>query len=410
MKVYLVGGAVRDKLLNYPSQEMDWVVVGARPEELEAQGYLPVGKDFPVFLHPETKEEYALARTERKVGPGYAGFEFHASPDVTLEQDLLRRDLTINAMAMDEHGQLIDPYGGLQDLEAKVLRHVSDAFREDPVRVLRVARFAARYHHLGFRVAPETMMLMREMVDSGEVDYLVAERVWREMQQALSEDNPEIFFQVLRECGALQRILPEIDNLFGVPQPARYHPEIDTGLHTMLSLQQAVKLSDKVRVRFAVLVHDLGKAATPKHVLPQHIGHEERGVPLIKGLCERIAVPNDCRDLALLVSKYHTHCHRAKELRPATVLRTLEALDAFRRPERFEEFLLCCEADARGRTGLEDRYYSQADHLRKALKMATQVSPAQVDASRFQGKAFGEELRRLRLEALQSLRKSKHST
>lgn len=408
MKVYLVGGAVRDKLLKYPSQEMDWVVVGARPAELESLGYIPVGKDFPVFLHPETKEEYALARTERKVGPGYGGFEFHAAPDVTLEQDLLRRDLTINAMAMDEDGEIIDPYGGLEDLGKRVLRHVSDAFREDPVRVLRVARFAARYYQLGFRVAEETMALMGEIVDAGEVDYLVAERVWREMHQALGEANPEVFFQVLRECGALKRILPEIDDLFGVAQPAQHHPEIDTGVHTMMALQQAVKLSHKVTVRFAVLVHDLGKATTPRHILPQHIAHEERGLPLIRQLCERIAVPNNYRDLALLVCKYHTHCHRALELKPSTLLKTLEALDAFRRPERFEEFLLCCEADARGRTGFEDRDYSQTSHLRTALQLASQVSPAEVDASRFAGKAFGEELRRLRLAALQSLRLSTH--
>lgn len=409
MKVYLVGGAVRDKLMNYPCHEMDWVVVGARPAELEAQGYIPVGKDFPVFLHPESKEEYALARTERKIGPGYTGFEFHAAPDVTLEEDLLRRDLTINAMAMDGDGQIIDPYGGMQDLEEGLLRHVSDAFREDPVRILRVARFAARYHHRGFRVAKETLSLMAEMVDSGEADHLVAERVWREMSQALSEANPEIFFQVLRDCSALKRILPEVDALFGVPQPAKYHPEIDTGVHTMMALQQAVKLSDKVTVRFAVLVHDLGKATTPADMLPRHIAHEEHGLPLIRQLCERLAVPNAHRDLALMVSKYHTHCHRAHELRPNTILKTLEAMDAFRRPDRFEEFLLCCEADARGRAGLEDRKYDQADYFRAALTLASSVSPAQVDASRFAGKAFGEELRRLRLEALRDLRRPHHS-
>ncbi|MGQ9426257.1 multifunctional CCA addition/repair protein [Gilvimarinus sp. F26214L] len=404
MQVYLVGGAVRDRLMNYPCHEQDWVVVGARPEELQSLGYLPVGKDFPVFLHPETKEEYALARTERKTGRGYTGFEFHAAPDVTLEQDLARRDLTINALAMDDEGNIIDPYGGQWDLQAKLLRHVSDNFREDPVRILRVARFAARYHNRGFRIADTTLKLMREMVDCGEVDYLVPERVWKEMSRALAEANPEVFFEVLRQCGALQRLLPEIANLYGVPQPPRHHPEIDCGVHTVMALQQAAKLSPSTTVRFATLVHDLGKATTPADVLPSHYGHEERGVALINGLCDRLAVPNAHRQLAVMVSRYHTHCHRVKELKASTLLRTLEALDAFRRPDRFAEFLLCCEADARGRTGFENRDYSQVDYFRKALELCERVTSAQVDPSVYKGKAFGEELQRLRRAALKPLR------
>jgi tRNA nucleotidyltransferase (CCA-adding enzyme) len=406
MQVFLVGGAVRDKLMNYPNQERDWVVVGARPEELQAQGFLPVGKDFPVFLHPETKEEYALARTERKIGPGYTGFECYAAPDVTLEQDLARRDLTINALAMNEAGEIIDPYGGQRDIEQRKLRHVSDSFREDPVRILRVARFAARYHQRGFTVAAETLNLMREMVTSGEVDHLVPERVWKEMVRALGEANPEVFFAVLRECGALDRLLPEIANLYGVPQPPQHHPEIDCGVHTMLALQQACKLSDKATVRFATLVHDLGKATTPQHILPRHIGHEERSLNLIKKLCQRLAIPNAFCALALAVAKYHTHCHRVKELKTTTLLHTLEALDAFRRPERFGDFLLSCEADARGRTGFENRDYSQVAYFREALACCQRVTADQVDPERFQGKAFGEELHRLRLAALKPMRQS----
>lgn len=404
MQIYLVGGAVRDMLMDYPSHERDWVVVGATPEELKDKGFVPVGKDFPVFLHPETKEEYALARTERKTGRGYTGFQFHAAPDVSLEQDLARRDLTINALAMDEGGDVIDPYGGRRDLEQRLLRHVSDSFREDPVRILRLARFAARYHHLEFRVADETTELMRQMVNSGEVDYLVPERVWKEMCRALEEANPEVFFAVLRNCGALERLLPEIAGLYGVPQPPRHHPEIDCGVHTMMSLQQATRLSDKTTVRFATLVHDLGKATTPKDVLPRHIGHEERSVDLVRNLCERLAIPNAYRDLALLVAKYHTHCHRVRELKASTLLRTLEALDAFRRPERFEEFLLCCKADARGRTGLEDRDYPQVDYFREALARSSRITARQVDRERFKGKAFGEELHRMRRAELQSMR------
>lgn len=406
MEVFLVGGAVRDKLMNYPCHEQDWVVVGATPEELQAQGFIPVGKDFPVFLHPQTKDEYALARTERKTGPGYTGFEFYAAPDVSLEQDLARRDLTINALAMDEVGEIIDPYGGRRDIEQRKLRHVSESFREDPVRILRVARFAARYHHLGFTVADETLGLMREMVDSCEVDYLVSERVWKEMSRALGEASPAVFFEALRDCGALQRLLPEIANLYGVPQPPKHHPEIDCGVHTMMALEQATRLSDKITVRFATLVHDLGKATTPKDILPRHIGHEQRSLDLIRGLCERLAVPNAFRELALAVAKYHTHCHRVKELKVTTLLATLEALDAFRRPERFEEFLLCCQADARGRTGFENRDYSQTAYFREALARCQDVTSDQVDADKFKGKAFGEQLHRLRLETLKPMKKS----
>ncbi len=400
MKTYLVGGAVRDKLLGYPFHEKDWVVVGATPEEMEQQGFVAVGKDFPVFLHPHTKEEYALARTERKTGRGYAGFSFYCGEDVSIEDDLMRRDLTINAIAEDDQGNIIDPYGGQQDLHDKKLRHVSDAFLEDPVRVLRIARFAARYHHLGFTIADETQALMRGMVDNGEVDHLVAERVWKEMQRALSEANPEIFIQSLRDCGALARLLPEIEQLFGVPQTAIHHPEVDTGVHTLMSLQQAAKLSEDTCVRFATLVHDLGKGTTPQEEWPRHIAHEGRSIPLVKQLCERIAAPRDYRDLALIVAQWHTHCHRALELRPGTVLSLLQGTDAFRRPERFNQFLLCCEADARGRTGFEERDYPQAKYLRDALTHCQQIDMKAISAGGFTGKAFGDEVDRQRLSLL----------
>lgn len=400
MKTYLVGGAVRDKLLGYPFHEKDWVVVGATPEEMEQQGFVAVGKDFPVFLHPHTKEEYALARTERKTGRGYAGFSFYCGEDVSIEADLLRRDLTINAIAEDEHGNIIDPYGGQQDLRDKKLRHVSAAFLEDPVRVLRIARFAARYHHLGFTIADETQDLMRGMVANGEVDHLVPERVWKEMQRALGEANPDIFIQSLRDCGALARLLPEVDALFGVPQTAIHHPEVDTGVHTLMSLQQATRLSQDTYVRFATLVHDLGKGTTPKEEWPRHIAHESRSIPLVKKLCERIAAPRDYRDLALIVAQWHTHCHRALELRPATLLSLLKGTDAFRRPERFNHFLMCCEADARGRTGFEDRDYPQASYLRTALQLCQQIDMKEITASGFAGKAFGDEVDRRRLAAL----------
>lgn len=400
MKTYLVGGAVRDKLLGYPFHEKDWVVVGATPEIMEQKGFVAVGKDFPVFLHPQTKEEYALARTERKTGRGYTGFSFHSDTSVTLEEDLIRRDLTINAIAEDEDGNIVDPYGGQQDLIAKKLRHVSNAFLEDPVRILRIARFAARYHHLGFTIADETLSLMREMVNNGEVDHLVAERVWKEMQRALAETAPEVFIQSLRDCGALARLFPEVDQLFGVPQTETYHPEIDTGIHTLMSLQQAAKLSSDTCVRFATLLHDLGKGTTPKEELPRHIAHEDRSLPLVKNLCDRIAAPKEYKELALIVAQWHTHCHRALELKPATVLKTLQMTDAFRRPERFEQFLLCCEADARGRTGFENRDYPQAHYFLEALKACQTIDISEISARGFTGKEFGDELNRLRLEKL----------
>lgn len=409
MKTYLVGGAVRDKLLGRTITEKDWVVVGSSPQQMIASGFTPVGQDFPVFLHPQSKEEYALARTERKTGKGYGGFSFYCGEEVTLEDDLIRRDLTINAMAEDDDGKIIDPYNGQQDLADRVLRHVSLAFAEDPVRILRVARFAARYHTFGFCVADETIALMQTMVANGEVDHLVAERIWRETERALGEPHPEIFIEVLRSCDALNRLLPEIDALFGVPQTAVHHPEIDTGVHTLMSLQQAVKLSPNTCVRFATLLHDLGKAKTPPDEWPRHIAHEDRSLPLVKQLCERIAAPKDYKDLALMVAQWHTHCHRALELKPVTLLKVLQSNDAFRRPERFEQFLLCCEADARGRTGFENRAYPQADFFRTALKAAQAVDIAAIQKNGFNGKDFGDEVNRQRLQNLLQL-KSRTST
>jgi tRNA nucleotidyltransferase (CCA-adding enzyme) len=405
MKTYLVGGAVRDKLLNRVVTEKDWVVVGSNPEQMIAQGFTPVGQDFPVFLHPQTKEEYALARTERKTGKGYGGFSFYCGEEVTLEHDLIRRDLTINAMAEDDNGNIIDPYNGQQDLADRLLRHVSPAFAEDPVRILRIARFAARYHTLGFRVADETIALMQTMVAKGEVDHLVAERVWKETERALGEPNPEIFIEVLRDSHALARLFPEINALFGVPQTAIHHPEIDTGIHTLMSLQQAVKLSPSSCVRFATLLHDLGKAKTPEEEWPRHITHEDRSLPLVKALCERIAAPKEYKDLALMVAQWHTHCHRALELKPATLLKVLQSNDAFRRPERFEQFLLCCEADARGRTGFENRDYPQAHFFRAALVAAQAVNIAAIQQAGFSGKAFGDEVNRQRLQNLLQLKR-----
>lgn len=410
MKIYLVGGAVRDKLLGRKPSEKDWVVVGSTPEEMHRLGFTPVGKDFPVFLHPHTKEEYALARTERKTGHGYGGFSFYCGNEVTLEDDLIRRDLTINAMAEDENGGIIDPYNGQQDLAARLLRHVSPAFAEDPVRILRIARFAARYHHLGFRVADNTLALMQSMVANGEVDHLVAERIWKETERALGEPNPEIFIEVLRSANALARLFPEIDALFGVPQTAQHHPEIDTGIHTLMSLQQAAKLSPGTCVRFATLLHDLGKAKTPSDQWPRHIAHEERSLPLVKQLCDRIAAPKDYKELALMVAQWHTHCHRALELKPATILKVLQSNDAFRRPERFLQFLLCCEADARGRTGFEERDYPQADFFRAALAAAQQVDIAAIQARGFTGKAFGDEVQHQRLQNLLQLKNSQASS
>ncbi|MCP5419170.1 MAG: multifunctional CCA addition/repair protein [Gammaproteobacteria bacterium] len=402
MEIFLVGGAVRDELLGLPVKERDWVVVGATPEDLLKRGFKPVGKDFPVFLHPETHEEYALARTERKVAPGYHGFHFHAQPDVSLVDDLARRDLTINAMARDAEGQLLDPYGGLRDLEHRCLRHVSSAFAEDPVRILRLARFAARYAPLGFRVAAETVELMRDMVASGEVDTLVPERVWAEMVRALGTRQPARFIEVLRECGALARIFPEIDRLFGVPQPAQCHPEIDTGVHTLLCLEQAVRLGTDSMVRFAVLVHDLGKGTTPPAEWPRHPNHEERGEDLVKSLCQRLRTPREYRDLGVMTARYHTQCHRARTLPPEAIVKTLQALDAFRKPQRFEQFLLACEADARGRTGLEDRPYPQADFLRNAYQAAV-VDVRPLLERGLTGAALAEGLRLKRVQAVAKL-------
>ncbi len=404
MQIYLVGGAVRDKLLGYPFHERDWVVVASTPEEMQAAGFRPVGKDFPVFLHPQTNEEYALARTERKTAPGYTGFSFHTSAEVTLEQDLQRRDLTINAIAEDTDGKLIDPYNGKADLEHKILRHVSPAFSEDPVRILRVARFAARYHHLGFHVHPQTRQLMHDMVACGEADHLVAERVWKEWQRALGEQNPEQFIEVLRSCNALKVIAPELDALFGIPQPAAHHPEIDSGVHSLLALQQACCLSDSVEVRFATLIHDLGKATTPIDKLPQHIAHEQRSLGLIEQLCDRLSVPKAHRELALAVARDHTNCHRALELRADTLLKLLQRLDAFRRPQKFEQFLLCCEADARGRQGFAERPYPQADYLRRARNLCNTINTQDIIAAGFTGKAIGEQLDQQRINALKTIR------
>jgi len=406
MKVYLVGGAVRDRLLGRAVLERDWVVVGARPEELERDGFEPVGREFPVFLHPETHEEYALARLERKVDLGYRGFTTLFSPDVTLEQDLKRRDLTINAMAETPSGEIIDPYGGRRDLEARVLRHVSDAFVEDPVRILRVARFAARYSDLGFRVAENTMALMRHMTDSGEVDALVPERVWQETERALGEPRPDVFFETLRSCRALARIFPEIDALYGIPQPPRWHPEIDTGAHVMLVVRYAAKIDAPTPVRFAALMHDLGKALTPRDKLPSHHGHEEAGVALVDELCDRLKVPNGYRELAILATRHHASVHRAAELRPATLLKLLETVDAFRRPERFRELLLACESDARGRTGLESQPYPQRDYLLHARDAAAAVTLSEEERQKLKGPFLGERLREKRLEVVAAVKKS----
>ena len=404
MRVYLVGGAVRDRLLGLLVRERDWVVVGATPQELERAGYQSVGREFPVFLHPQTHEEYALARLERKVAPGYRGFTTQFSPDVTLEEDLRRRDLTINAMAESDRGELIDPYGGQADLAARLLRHVSPAFAEDPVRVLRVARFAARFAPLGFRVAPETLELMRRMTTDGEVSALVPERVWQETERALAETRPQVFFETLRACGALGVIFPEIAALYGVPQPPRWHPEIDTGVHVMLAVGVAATLGASGAVRFAALTHDLGKARTPRERWPSHHGHEEAGVALIEALCARLRVPNAHRELAILTARYHSLVHRAFELKPATVLDLLENCDALRRPERFAELMLACEADARGRTGREHEPYPQAAYLKQALAAVAAVALTEQERAGLEGRAIGEKLRRQRLAAVTAVK------
>jgi tRNA nucleotidyltransferase (CCA-adding enzyme) len=426
METYLVGGAVRDALMGLPVQDRDWVVVGATPQELLDHGYLPVGRDFPVFLHPVSKEEYALARTERNTAPGYRGFAVHASPDVTLEEDLARRDLTINSIAIHvdstgargqfssknpkntpiwvQNGDLVDPYGGQQDIANKVLRHVTPAFREDPVRILRVARFAARF--TDFTVAPETMALMRQMVLDGEVDHLVAERVWQEISRGLMEAQPSRMFAVLRDCGALKRLLPELDRLWGVPQSAEHHPEVDTGVHVMLVLDLAARLNASLPVRFACLTHDLGKGTTPADVLPRHIGHEERSVRLLKGLCQRLRVPVECKELADVVAREHGNIHRSASLNAAAIVRLLERCDAIRKPARFADVMLACACDARGRQGLHDTPYPQSPRLtmalRNALSVATDLIATEAQSAGATGPKIGEWIHKARIRAVES--------
>ena len=401
MQIYQVGGAVRDELLGLKVKDRDWVVVGATPEEMTALGYKAVGRDFPVFIHPDTGEEYALARTERKTGPGYRGFVFNTSGEITLEQDLQRRDITINAIARDENGNLIDPFNGRKDLEGKIIRHVSDAFIEDPLRVLRVARFAAQFN---FPIAEETRSLLKEICATNELQTLAPERVWTETEKALQTPQPRRYFEVLRECSALATLFPEIERLFGVPQPERYHPEIDSGVHTFMVLDQATKLTTDTEIRFAALVHDLGKATTPHQIWPSHHGHGERGVELINKLCERLRIPNKYRDLAVLVSRYHLNCHRIQELSPTVILGKLEGLDAFRRPERFEQFLLACKADALGRKGKEEQDYPQAGLFRKYRKACLSVNTNLPGRQDLEGSQIAEHIRAQRIGALMEVK------
>ncbi|MGI9946806.1 multifunctional CCA addition/repair protein [Vibrio hyugaensis] len=400
MQVYLVGGAVRDHLLGIDSYDNDWVVVGTTPEIMLSQGYTAVGKDFPVFLHPKSKEEHALARTERKSGAGYTGFECFFDQSVTLEEDLIRRDLTINAMAMDNDGNLYDPYGGQQDLQAKVLRHVSEAFVEDPLRVLRVARFAAKLAHLGFSVAEETIQLMREIAESGELSTLTPERVWQEWHKSLSTSRPDVFLSVLSDCGALAVVLPEIDALFGVPQPEKWHPEIDTGIHTLMVAEQAAKLSDSLPVRFAAQVHDLGKGITPEKEWPSHKMHCHTGLKLIKKLCDRVRVPNEFRDLALMVCEQHSNIHRAAELKPQTIIKILNKFDVWRKSERLHDILICCQADHAGRKGLEDQPYPQSDLFMQAYQAAASVDVQAIIKDGFKGPTIRDEQEKRRVEAV----------
>tara|TARA_Y100001956_G_scaffold82452_1_gene103395 strand:+ start:3529 stop:4740 length:1212 start_codon:yes stop_codon:yes gene_type:complete len=397
---YLVGGAVRDQLLNIDVYDRDWVVVGSTPEQMLEQGFTAVGKDFPVFLHPTTKEEHALARTERKIGAGYTGFECYFAQDVTLEEDLLRRDLTINAMAQDPNGLIFDPYNGQRDLQDRILRHVSEAFTEDPLRVLRVARFAAKLAHLGFTVAAETLDLMREIADSGELTHLTPERVWQEWHKSLSTQSPQVFLKVLRDCGALKVVLPELDALFGVPQPEKWHPEIDTGIHTLLVAEQAALLSNSLPVRFAAQVHDLGKGITPESEWPSHKMHCHTGLKLIKKLCERVRIPNEFRDLALMVCEQHSNIHRASELRPETKLKVLNKFDVWRKPERLEEILLSCMADSRGRTGFEDIEYPQKSIFENAYQAALSVNVQDIIKDGFKGEDIRTEMEKRRVEAI----------
>ena len=403
MRVYLVGGAVRDHLPGHPYHEKDYVVVGATPEQLIALGYQPVGKDFPVFLHPKTKEEYALARTERKSGHGYHGFEFHTDVSVTLEEDLIRRDLTINAMAMDDDGNIYDPYKGQQDLVDRVLRHVSDAFVEDPLRVLRIARFAARYKSFGFSIAAETLALMQQLAESGELEALTPERVWKETARALMEDHADEYFETLRACGALKVLFPELDALYGVPQRPEYHPEIDCGIHTMMSLQQACKANYSLEVRFAVLMHDLGKALTPVDELPRHIMHEERGIAPVTEVCDRLKVPTHTKQLAIAVCKEHLKCHQALTLKPGTLWRLLQRLDVLRRPERVEAYVQACECDSRGRIGLENREYPQAQYVLDAMEVVRSIKAQDLPPD-IQGPDIGEMLIQRRIKAIEALK------
>lgn len=411
MDIYLVGGAVRDQLLGLPVKDRDFLVVGATAEQLLTQGFQQVGADFPVFLHPKTKEEYALARQERKNGNGYNGFICDFSPNITLEQDLIRRDLTINAIAQDENGTLFDPYGGVQDLENRLLRHVSPAFSEDPLRVLRVARFAARFHSFGFAIAPETLKLMREMVKSGELENLTAERVWLETQKAFETDNPHVYFDILRLVGALKVLFPELDRLFGVPQPPQHHPEIDSGKHTLMVLEQAKRLAKKAEnptaLLFAALCHDLGKGLTPTDMLPHHYGHEAKGIQPTRELANRLKIPTDIKDFALLVTEYHTHCHKMAELRPETVIKLFNVLDVWRKPNRFFDFLLACEADARGRLGFEQREYPQPELAKKYYQAAMEIDVQQVIQDGFEKQAIREELNKRRVYAVKSIKNSR---
>lgn len=400
MKTYLVGGAVRDGLLNLPLKDKDWVVVGASPQQMLDRGYQQVGRDFPVFLHPESHEEYALARTERKSGQGYTGFVCYSAPDVTLEQDLARRDLTINAIAQDTDGNYYDPYGGRADLQQRLLRHVSDAFNEDPLRVLRVARFAARFAHLDFHIADDTLALMQAMTQSGELHHLTPERVWKETELALQTRSPQVFFQVLRDCGALAVLFPELDNLYGVPAPAKWHPEIDTGVHALMALAMAARLSPELDIRFATLFHDAGKALTPPEKWPSHHGHGPAGVPLVAALCERLRVPNALRDLALLVTEFHDLVHTIQCQPPAQLVALFDRVDAWRKPHRVQQIALTSEADARGRTGFESHPYPQGDYLREAWQVVQSVSAKEVVEAGFKGVAVRDELTRRRIAAL----------
>lgn len=406
MKYYRVGGCVRDHLLGLPTNDIDWVVTGATPQQMLAAGYKSIGRDFPVFLHPETHQEYALARSERKTGPGYRGFEVSADPTITIEDDLLRRDLTINAIAEDDQGNIIDPYGGRQDIAARCLRHVSPAFAEDPVRVLRIARFAARFHRLGFSIAEETCALIREIGESGELEALVAERVWSELSRALDENDPSVFFTSLRDCGALLRLFPEIDALFGVPQNAKYHPEIDTGVHLMMALQASAELDHDNEIRFAVLMHDLGKATTPANILPSHHGHEERGVKPVKAFCKRWRVPRAHTELALITTEFHLLAHRAMELKASTLLKLFTRADSLRKPARFEKMLQACRADIRGRIGCEDDNYPQAEFLAALSDKLRVMDISEIQQKGLSGKAMGRAIHKARLSLIEQEKRS----